>query len=100
MPSLYSAIDHKSGHYRRYTKAMLREKVEQAGFTVESIDYFDVASVLPYWLVYRVLGVETLGSGSNAIYDRLIVPVSKRLQRALVHPPLGKNLILVARRSG
>jgi len=100
MPSLYSAIDHKSGHYRRYTKATLRAKVEQAGFTVESIDYFDVASVLPYWLMYRVLGVETLGSGSNAIYDRIIVPVSRVLQRALVHPPLGKNLILVARRSG
>jgi SAM-dependent methyltransferase len=99
MPSLYSAIDHKSGHFRRYTKDTLRGRVERAGFTVDTIDYFDVASVLPYWLMYRVLGVETLGGGSNAIYDKVIVPTSKALQRVIVHPPIGKNLILVARRS-
>ena len=99
MPSLYSAIDHKSGHFRRYTKQSLRSRVEQAGFTIDTIEYFDVASVVPYWLMYRVLGVETLGGGSNAIYDKIIVPASKAVQRILAHPPLGKNLILVARRS-
>ena len=99
MPSLYSAIDHKSGHFRRYTKQTLRSRVEQAGFSIDTIEYFDVASVIPYWLMYRALGVETLGGGSNAIYDKIIVPTSKALQRVIVHPPLGKNLILVARRS-
>jgi len=99
MPSLYSKIDHKSGHFRRYTKSTLRDKVEQAGFIIELLDYTDVASVFPYWLMYRVLGVESLGSGSNTIYDKVIVPISRGVQRALVHPPLGKNLILVARRS-
>jgi SAM-dependent methyltransferase len=99
MPSLYSRIDHKSGHYRRYTKAALRRKVEEAGFVIERIDYFDAASIVPYWLMYRVLGVEDLGNGSNAFYDRVIVPISRLVQRILVHPPIGKNLILVARRA-
>lgn len=98
MPSLYSAIDHKSGHYRRYTKAALRNKIEAAGFAIERIDYFDAASVFPYWLMYRVLGTDTLGAGSNAFYDRVIVPISRAVQRVLVHPPFGKNLIVVARR--
>jgi len=98
MPSLYSAIDHKSGHYRRYTKAALRRKVENAGFAIERIDYFDAASIVPYWLLYRVLGVEDLGGGSNAFYDRVLVPISRLVQRILVHPPIGKNLIVVARR--
>ena len=31
-------------------------------------------------------------------YDRLLVPVSRQLQRVLRRPPLGKNVILVARK--
>ena len=98
MPSLYARIDERSGHYRRYTKQGLRSTVEAAGFAVDKIEYMDVASVVPYWLVYRVLGVETLGSGSNALFDRVLVPVSRMLQRVLRHPPIGKNLVLVAHR--
>lgn len=96
MPSLYSRIDEKSGHYRRYTKSGLRRVVEQAGFRVDRLDYFDVASVLPYWLVYRVLRVENLGSGSNTAFDRFLVPTSRAIQRVLRHPPFGKNLLLTA----
>lgn len=98
MPSLYSRIDEKSGHYRRYTKPGLRKTVEAAGFAVDKIEYMDVASIIPYWLVYRVLGVENLGSGSNTLFDRVLVPTSRLLQRVLRHPPIGKNLVLVARR--
>jgi SAM-dependent methyltransferase len=98
MPRLYSAIDFKSGHYRRYTKPALRSLVEQAGFEVVELDYFDVASVVPYWIVYKLLRVETLGKGSNSLFDKVLVPVSKALQAILRHPPFGKNLILVARR--
>jgi hypothetical protein len=29
-------------------------------------------------------------------YDRVVVPVSRALQRALGRPPLGKNVLLVA----
>ena len=100
LPGLYSSIDHKSGHFRRYTKKSLQTRVERAGFEVETIDYFDVASVVPYWLLYRVLGAEDLSAGSNAFYDRVLVPISRSVQRTLVHPPVGKNLILVARRPG
>lgn len=96
MPSLYSKIDAKSGHYRRYTKASLRAVLERAGCVVDRIDYFDVVSAAPYWLVYRLLRVESLGSGSNTLFDRVLVPLSKAIQRVLRHPPFGKNLIATA----
>ena len=59
-----------------------------------------MASVVPYWLVYRALGVERLGGTSNALYDNILVPISKATQKVLRHPPFGKNLLLVARRPG
>ena len=96
MPSLYSRIDAKSGHYRRYTKRTLRHALERAGFVVDRIDYFDVVSALPYWIVYRLLRVENLGSGSNTLFDRVLVPLSRAIQKVLRHPPFGKNLIATA----
>jgi SAM-dependent methyltransferase len=98
MPSLYSNIDHKSGHYRRYTKSGLADKITAAGFEIERLDYFDVASIIPYWVVYRLLGTERLGGASNAMYDKVLVPASQLAQRILRHPPIGKNLLAVARR--
>jgi hypothetical protein len=31
-------------------------------------------------------------------YDRVLVPLSRLIQRALRRPPLGKNVIMVARK--
>lgn len=98
LEGLYSELDHKAGHYRRYTTTGLRDLVETAGFEVLSLRYFDVLGVLPYWLVYRVLGHTNITGGSLWGYDRLVVPLSRLIQQAVPHPPLGKNVILVARR--
>ena len=93
---LYSELDYKAGHYRRYQVDGLRRIVEAAGFEVRSLRYFDVLGVPPYWLVYRILGQTNITGGSLWGYDRLIVPVSKTIQRLVPHPPVGKNIILVA----
>ncbi len=93
---LYSPFDRKLGHYRRYHKADLRALAEGAGFRVETLRYFDAAGIAP-WYVAFVLLRQTLGAGQVRWYDRLIVPVARRLE-ALGEPPLGKNLLLVARK--
>lgn len=38
---LFSEFDENLGHYRRYSKQELREKLEQAGFVVEDIGYWN-----------------------------------------------------------
>jgi 2-polyprenyl-3-methyl-5-hydroxy-6-metoxy-1,4-benzoquinol methylase len=99
MPSLYGSLDYKSGHYRRYTSNQLRAALEQAGFVDCSVRYFDPLGVVPYWLMYRLLDVQTLGSVSSTGYDRVVVPVSRALERVLARPPFGKNLVAVAHRA-
>jgi hypothetical protein len=39
----------------------------------------------------------TMKSSGVAIYDRLVVPFMKKVERILP-PPIGKNLVLVARK--
>jgi len=97
MPSLYGSLDFKSGHFRRYDRDLLRDVVEGAGFEVVDLHYLDVAGVIPYWLMYRVLNRSALDSASSKLYDSVIVPASRMMQRAVPHPPLGKNLVAVAR---
>ena len=98
MPVLYGSLDFKSGHYRRYDRTLLDSVVQQAGLEVERLTYMDIAGVLPYLLMYRVLDVPTLDAGSSKFYDQVIVPVSRLLQRPFASPALGKNLVAVARR--
>ena len=98
MPSLYGSLDFKSGHYRRYDRPLLRQAVTEAGFELVDMHYFDVAGVIPYFLMYRLLDVKSLDSGSSTIYDSLIVPTSRFIQRRVGSPAVGKNLIAVARR--
>jgi SAM-dependent methyltransferase len=97
---LYSELDYNAGHYRRYSLGRLRRLVRSAGFEVLSLRYFDVVGVLPYFVAYRLLRRPAISGSTLWGYDRLLVPVSRRLQRAVPHPPLGKNVVLVARKAG
>jgi SAM-dependent methyltransferase len=98
LEGLYSELDFNAGHYRRYSVAALRKAVEGAGFEIVSARYFDVLGVLPYYLVYRVLRRPAISGSTMWGYDRVLVPVSRFMQNVLRKPPLGKNVILVARK--
>ena len=93
---LYSSMDTLVGHYRRYSKARLKEAVTHAGFEVERAAYADAigyaASLVYKWLPGRD---GTITPGSVALYDRWIFPVSRALDM-VVSPWLGKNVYLVA----
>ncbi|MDP9235041.1 MAG: methyltransferase domain-containing protein [Actinomycetota bacterium] len=96
LEALYSELDHKAGHYRRYSLRYLRRLTERAGLRVVSLRYFDILGVLPYLIVYRWLHRTEISGSTMWGYDRLIVPVSRLLQRWLRNPPTGKNVILIA----
>jgi 2-polyprenyl-3-methyl-5-hydroxy-6-metoxy-1,4-benzoquinol methylase len=98
MPSLYGSLDYKSGHYRRYDPARLEQILDEAGLVDIDVRYFDVLGLAPYWLMYRVLNVSRLDRVSSTGYDRVVVPLSRLLQRVVAGPPRGKNLIATARR--
>ncbi len=96
---LYSELDHKAGHYRRYTVAQARRLAVDAGLEVVSARYLDLLGVLPYLVVYRLLRRTEITGSTMWGYDRLVVPLSRAVQRALGdEPPLGKNIVLVARK--
>lgn len=96
LPWLFSELDKSVGHFRRYLKKDLIQLVERSGFCVLKARYFDVAGVLP-WYVNFVLLKNNIGGGGVALYDKLVVP-AMRVVEGLKAPPIGKNVLLVARR--
>ncbi len=98
LPLLYSELDYKAGHYRRYSADGLRRLAQATGFDVVKASYFDVLGVLPYWLVYRLAARTSISGTSIWGYDRVIVPLSRLLQRVAPDRLVGKNVLLIATR--
>jgi SAM-dependent methyltransferase len=93
---LYTSMDKKVGHFRRYRRAQLCRLVGNAGLRVESATYCDPVGVLAT-LAYKYLGRSdgTISSVGLKIYDRLVFPLSRSLQ-VVTGRLFGKNLLLVA----
>ena len=94
---LFSAMDVALGHHRRYHRGALKDLARQAGFEVVSARYFDVFGVVPWWIVYTLAGKTRFNPGLSKLYDSLVVPVGRAME-AVAPPPLGKNVVLVARK--
>jgi SAM-dependent methyltransferase len=94
---LYSDFDRQIGHVRRYTKPELSGVVQEVGFTLVQARYFDLAGIIP-WYVHFVLLRHSMDSGSVSLYDKLVVPIMRRVERA-VPPPIGKNVFLIGKKA-
>jgi len=94
---LFTQMDHKVGHLRRYRRGGLRALVRGAGLAVDDVRYVDSLGFFAT-LAYRVLksnGDGSIDRRALRLYDRLIFPPSRILDR-LLSPWLGKNLLLLA----
>ena len=97
LPSLYSEFDRSIDHFRRYRRRELEAKVRQAGFSVRFSRYFDLLGVVPWWVKFKLLKSKGLNPGAVKAYDRFGVPVIRAVE-SVIAPPVGKNVILVARK--
>ena len=98
IPWLWTAMDTKVGHVRRYYLRDLVAKVRAAGFHVDEQRYVDSLGLVAA-LAYKVLGDREGGLNPRAVaaYDSIGLPVSLALDRVL-HRLVGKNALVVATR--
>jgi SAM-dependent methyltransferase len=93
---IWSSLDDKVGHHRRYTKSMLRDHLQQAGFRVETICYRDSVGFM-LALLFRFIGNESGEPSPKSLvfFDRVLLPISRALD-LIVSPLFGKNVFAVA----
>ena len=93
---IYSSMDKKVGHFRRYERKALINMFENNGFKVVSCDYFDF---LGYFiaLLYKLVNNEgTISHSSIILYDKVVFPLSILFDKITFGKIIGKNLMLTA----
>jgi SAM-dependent methyltransferase len=97
---LYSSMDRKVGHVRRYRREGLSALVAGAGLGHVVARYVDSLGFLAA-LAFRVLGNDRgdINRGALRTYDRFVFPVSRVLDR-LAGRWCGKNVLLTADKPG
>ncbi len=95
-PEIYAPIDKDFGHFRRYVKPDLNKKLNDAGFNIVRLQYFNVTGYFAWWLNFCVLKKRQFEVQSVRMFDRVIFPVTSTVESWLPAPPFGQSLLAVA----
>jgi len=95
-PVLFTSMDLKVGHVRRYTRATLHASLSGAGFEIRTIRYADSLGFAAT-LLFKTIdnGRGDVNRRLLRLYDRLAFPLSRGLD-TLTHRWFGKNLLALA----
>jgi SAM-dependent methyltransferase len=96
---LFSSMDRKIGHHRRYGRRGLVRIARDAGFVVERAEYADSWGFFAT-LLYKLAGSREgdLSAASVRFYDSFVFPVSRMMDRIGMSRLFGKNLMVLLRR--
>ncbi len=92
---LYGEFDRAVGHFRRYERRELTNKLKRVGFDVRKVKFFSLAAALPWLINGRLLKRDYLPTGQANLANSL-VPLLK-LER-LIGPPCGLSLIAIGQK--
>lgn len=95
---LFTSMDEKVGHVRRYTKGDLISLMKESGFRVDKAGYADSLGFFAT-LAFKWIGNDSGDINRTAlkIYDSFCFPIS-RLMDLFLSPFLGKNVLIEARK--
>jgi len=96
-PELYAPIDRDFGHYRRYRRAEMVSELTNAKFKIEKIRYFDMVGYFAWLISCRLIRLRNFQPASVRWLDRLIFPMENFIESRICPPPIGKNLLVIAR---
>ena len=95
-PEIYAPIDKDFGHFRRYTRAELRKKLEVAGFRPVQFRYYNFVGYFLWWLNFCALKRRGFDVGAVRLFDRVIFPIVHGCESRICAPPIGQSLMVIA----
>src|SRR5258708_1911803 len=93
---LFGSMDKSYGHFRRYSRPELEQKVGGAGFHVEYCRYLNLLGILGWWFNGKVLGRKIIPKSQMMMYDR-VVSFTSKVERFLPKP-IGLSLFCVGQK--
>ena len=102
--ALYSDLDRRIGHFRRYDRAMMRDLARRAGADLVVNRYDNLIGVIGWYWICKVRGIDYHTAenkkalkGSFAFFSRWVLPIMSAIEKR-VSPPIGLNLTAVLRK--
>jgi len=92
----YGLLDKNLGHYRRYSKTDLEEKITKAGFVVEKFHFLNMVGLIGWFVNTRILSTKVLPANQLSFFDLLVRPFL--LLEKYIKPPFGLSLFVIARK--
>jgi len=95
---LFSELDLKFGHFRRYNVEMLRKICDQNDLEVEAIKFFDSMGffILFFMKFFKIDSCKKITTKNLIFYDKIFVKINI-ISDLIFRKICGKNIILVAR---
>lgn len=97
LPKLFGSLDASFGHHRRYTRQRLEELIRHTGLQIEKLRFFNFLGILPWMIMGKLFRQRSLTHTQVSISDRFMIPLTRRLEQ-IISPPIGQNLLVVARK--
>lgn len=93
---LYGSIDKSIGHYRRYEKKPLTDKLSREGFKIVSSRKFNFLGGIGWFVAGRILKKEIVEEDKVKVFN-LIAPVILPLEQVF-EPPIGTSVFIIAQK--
>jgi SAM-dependent methyltransferase len=93
-PALFGSLDRAFGHHRRYTASNLTESLQASGFTVMSLQYFNLLGAISWFIAGKLLRKTTLSRRDVQLYDRWVIPWVSAVECRWV-PAFGQSLMAI-----
>ena len=94
LQSIFGTLDKGLGHYRRYSKQEIFQKLKLAGFEVEYFTYFNLIGILGWYINGLMFKKNSLSSIQLKLYD-LFVPLFKFEEKFKL--PFGMSAIIIGK---
>ena len=92
----YTDLDRQLGHFRRYEKKELAEKLAKASFQIEKLYFFNIIGLMSWIIRDKLQRSGGLRPYQISSFD-IIVPVLKRIE-SKISMPVGISLIAIAQK--
>jgi SAM-dependent methyltransferase len=95
---LYNDLDRELGHFRRYSKGELQQKLEAQGFKIRYLIFLNGFGILGWFFNGTIMRRRLLPVRQVRIFNRL-VPFLSRFEKVL-RPAMGQSLIAIGEKNG
>lgn len=95
--ALYGKIDESIGHFRRYDRKILEEKLKQAGLRVIKMRKLNFLGGAGWYFFSRIFQNSHVKEGNIKIFN-LLAPFFLSLEK-IVEPPFGTSILVVSRKN-